>query len=80
MKRTSLSLPDDLALALQREAHRRRTTISAVARTALALHLGLDASDERSLGFPAVGRSRGRSTGREMEALLTEEWRDARDR
>ncbi len=80
MKRTSLSLPDDLALALEREAQRRRTTMSAVARTALASHLGLDASEERSLGFAALGRSGGRSTGRDMEALLTEEWRDARDR
>ena len=66
MRRTSLSLPDDLAVALEREARRRGTTVSAVARDALASHLGLGQDGPRPLGFAALGRS----TGRDMEDLL----------
>lgn len=80
MKRTSLTLPDDLATALEREARRRGTTVSAVARDALASHLGLGQDGPRPLGFAALGRSEHRSTGRDMEELLAEEWRDDRDR
>jgi metal-responsive CopG/Arc/MetJ family transcriptional regulator len=41
MQRTTVSLPDDLAQALDREARRRHTSASEVTRAALAQHLGL---------------------------------------
>ena len=81
MKRTTLSLPDDLADALTREAHRRRTSASAVAREALVGHLHLAPTGARPLPFAAVGRSGQRSTARDMEDLLAREWDEhARDR
>lgn len=51
MKRTTISLPDDLSAALEREAGRRRVPVSQVAREALESHLGLTAKGERELPF-----------------------------
>jgi predicted transcriptional regulator len=81
MKRTTLSLPDDLADALTREAHRRSTSASAIARDALARHLHLVPTEARSLPFAAVGRSGQGTTARDMEDLLAREWDEpTRDR
>jgi predicted transcriptional regulator len=74
MKRTTVSLPDDLAQALEREARRQHSSASAIARTALAQHLKVDQSEPRPLGFADVGRSGHRSTARDMEQLLEQEW------
>ena len=80
MKRTSLSLPDDLAVALDREARRTGTTVSAVARDAISSHLGLSGSTTRTLGFAAVGRSDSHTTARGLEDLLDKERHADRDR
>jgi hypothetical protein len=81
MKRTTLSLPDDLVQALAREARRRSTSASAIARDALAEHLHLVPGDARPLPFAALGGSGHRTTARDMEELLAHEWDDdARDR
>jgi predicted transcriptional regulator len=82
MKRTTISLPEEVAEALEREARRRAVPVSAIARDALARHLGIgEATDRRRLPFAAVGRSGHSSTAREMEELLAAEWDDrARDR
>ena len=75
MRRTTISLPDDLAEALAREARRRSVPVSAVARDALANHLGFGtAKDHRELPFAAVGRSGKRTTARDMEKLIEREW------
>jgi Arc/MetJ-type ribon-helix-helix transcriptional regulator len=74
MRRTTVSLPDDLAQALDREARRRHASASEVTRTALAQHLGLVQSEPRELAFADVGRSGHRSTARDMERLLEQEW------
>jgi Arc/MetJ-type ribon-helix-helix transcriptional regulator len=76
MRRTTISLPDDLAQALDREAHRRHTSASEVTRTALTQHLGLAQSEPRELAFADLGRSGHRSTARDMEQLLEREWDD----
>jgi predicted transcriptional regulator len=76
MKRTTVSLPDDLAAALAREARRRDLSASEITRDALAKHLGLVAGEPRDVPFAAVGRSGHHTTAREMEALLTQEWDD----
>jgi hypothetical protein len=81
MKRTTLSLPDDLAQALEREARRRSTSASAIARDALAKHLHLVPGDARPVPFAALGHSGHTTTGRDMEQLLEREWNDdARNR
>lgn len=80
MRRTTISLPDELAAALERAARRRHEPVSAVAREALARYLGFAEDGEpRSLSFVAVGRSDGRAAGRDLEELLEREWRDPRD-
>jgi len=73
MKRTTVSLPDDLAQAVDREARRRRTSVSEVTRNALVEHLGLGTERGRELPFPALGHSGHRTTGRDMEQILTSE-------
>jgi hypothetical protein len=81
MKRTTVSLPDDLAAALAREARRRNVPASAIARAALAAHLGMAGDAPRSLPFASVGRGGPSSTARDMEDLIAREWNEpARDR
>jgi len=76
MKRTTISLPDDLAQALNREAQRRHASASEVARTALVQHLGLVQNQPRDLPFADLGRSGHHTTARDMEQLLEQEWND----
>ncbi len=71
-----MSLPDDLAQALNREAQRRHASASEVTRAALAQHLGLVQNEPRELGFADLGRSGHHSTARDMEQLLEQEWND----
>jgi hypothetical protein len=81
MKRTTVSLPDELARALAAEARRRNTSASEITRDALARHLGLAEGEPRELSFAALGRSGHHDTAREMEELLAREWDgDARRR
>jgi Arc/MetJ-type ribon-helix-helix transcriptional regulator len=79
MKRTTISLPDDLATAVQREARRRRVSVSEVARQALSEHLGLDGT-KRRLPFVALGRSGFHDTADRIEEILAREWADHIDR
>lgn len=79
MKRTTISLPDDLAGAIEREARRRRAPVSQVIRETLESQLGRS-SGERRIPFAAVGRSGHRDTARNVDAILEAEWLHARDR
>jgi metal-responsive CopG/Arc/MetJ family transcriptional regulator len=75
MRRTTISLPDELADALEREARRRSLPVSAVAREALSGYLGIGRPGEsRELPFAALGHSGQRTTARDMEELLEREW------
>jgi predicted transcriptional regulator len=74
MKRTTISLPDDMARALDREARRRGTSASAIAREALAERLHLRAGEARELPFVALGRSGMPHSARRAEDILAEEW------
>jgi Arc/MetJ-type ribon-helix-helix transcriptional regulator len=78
MRRTTISLPDDLAQAVEREAGRRRTSVSEIVRTALTAHLHLD--QPRRLPFESLGSSGHRHTARDIEEILAREWADAIDR
>jgi Arc/MetJ family transcription regulator len=73
MKRTTISLPDDVAAAVAREATRKRTSVSSVARAALIAHLGLH-TERRVLPFAALGASGQTSTARDLEDILEAEW------
>ena len=80
MKRTTISLPDDMAQALGREAHRQGTSVSAVVREALAKRLRLRADTDRALPFAALGRSGTHDTARNADEILAKEWRPDRGR
>jgi plasmid stability protein len=57
MKRTTISLPDNLAAALEREAARQRVSVSQIAREAIEARLGMDEAGPRPLPFAALGAS-----------------------
>jgi predicted transcriptional regulator len=80
MKRTTITLPDDLAVAVQREARRRHVSVSEIARRALAEHVGLGDGTHRHLPFVALGRSGYHDTADRIEEILAREWADHIDR
>jgi len=80
MKRTTVTIPDELAAALEREARRRRVPVSQITREALAAHLRLDGAAPRLLPFAALGASGHRTTARDLEEVLDAEWSRARGR
>lgn len=78
MNRITISVPDDIAAALAREARRRGLSVSAVARDALGSHLHLVAEPvvKRKLGIIGIGASDGDSNARQLDRALTAEWGD----
>lgn len=77
MKRTTISLPDDLAAALEREAARRRVPVSQVAREAIEARLGLSGDGPREVSFIGIANSGQPSTASEdIEDYLAEHWAD----
>jgi Arc/MetJ-type ribon-helix-helix transcriptional regulator len=81
VRRATISLPDELARDVAREAQRRRTSVSALARDALRAHLGLEPTREpKALPFAGIGRSGQRHTARDAEEILAREWGRARGR
>jgi hypothetical protein len=81
MKRTTISLPDALAAALNREARRRRVPVSQIAREAIEARLGRSKRARRRLPFIGIARGGDRTTARDAEEVLAREWADhiARD-
>lgn len=79
MTRTTVSLPDDLATLLAREARRHETSVSDIVRRAVESFLGAS-GEPRELPFAALGRSGRRHTARDAEKILTAEWGHARRR
>ena len=75
MKRTTISLPDEIALLAEREAKRRGTSISEVAREALAEHLGVADGKPREIPFAAIGASGQRHTSRDFDKILARDWK-----
>lgn len=78
MKRTTVTLSDELADAAAREARRRHVSVSQVTREALEAHLGLGGGERRRIPFVALGSSGHSSTARDVEEILASEW--TRDR
>ncbi|MFV2062091.1 MAG: ribbon-helix-helix protein, CopG family [Chloroflexota bacterium] len=76
MRRTTISLPDDVAAGLEREARRRRVPVSRVAREAIEAQLGRPTQDGRVIKFAALGRSGHHTTARDLDKILDEEWGD----
>ena len=76
MRRTTISLPDDLADALERAARRRHVSVSELTRRALAEHIGFAQGERRPVPFANVGSSEGGTPARDIEELLAEEWKE----
>ena len=77
MKRTTISLPDDLSAALDREARRRRVSVSQVAREAIEARLGL--SDESPREIPFIGAAESHDStwsAADLDEFLAQTWAD----
>ena len=77
MKRITISLPEDLAAALEREAHQERKSVSEIARKAIEARLRpLPVVDgKRKIPFIGIGRSKGDGTiSQRIDEILAEEW------
>ena len=77
MRRITISLPEDLAAALERESRRERTSVSAIARKAIEARLRpLPIVDgKRQIPFIGIGRSKGDGNiARDMEEIMAREW------
>ena len=77
MKRTTISLPDDVAAALAREARRRRVPVSQVAREAIESKLQLD--EGSPLDWPLVGLWESQDSewsAADLEEFLEKHWVD----
>jgi hypothetical protein len=80
MKRTTITLTEDLARVAAREVRRRGVSLSELVREALTSHLGLGGVTRRKLPFAALGASGHRNTARDMEEILDREWTSDRRR
>lgn len=84
MKRITITLTDDLGATVEREARRRKVSISQVVRDAPETRFEF-AGLPRKLSFEALGSSgEGSTTARDFEDVLTSDWarqieRDMRD-
>lgn len=75
MKRITISVPDDVAALVAREARRTGRSVSAVVGRALSERLGGGpAARRKRLPFAAVGRSGRRHTARDAEKIIDREW------
>jgi len=78
MKRTTVTLPDDLHSRVEREAKRNGVSASEVVRNALAEHFGTNGR-KKELSFAAIGRSgTTEDAAAKADEILAREW--TRDR
>jgi metal-responsive CopG/Arc/MetJ family transcriptional regulator len=80
MIRTTVTLPDELAALVAREARRHDTSVSEIVRRAVSSFLGIANGERRTVPFAALGRSGRRHTARDAERILTAEWGHGRRR
>jgi hypothetical protein len=80
MHRLTISIPEEMAATLAREARRRGVSVSAVTREALGshFHLVVEPNGRRTLPFAAIGNAP--ESARDMEELMAKEWDPDRDR
>jgi predicted transcriptional regulator len=77
MKRTTISLPDELAAALEREARRRRLPVSRVAREAIEARLGWNQEGPREISFIGAAESQdSKWSAADLDEYLAQHWAD----
>ena len=74
MKRITISLPEELAATLGREARRRHAPLSEVVREALASRFEAAHESGGPLPFANLGSSGLTDTARRIEEILAREW------
>ena len=74
MKRITISVPEELAEAVEREARRRRVAVSEIVRQSLWARLCARQDGRPTLGFAGLGRSGSTDTARRAEEILAKEW------
>lgn len=80
MHRTTIAISDVLALRLEREAERRKASISAITREALEAYFEPAQPEGRRITFAAVGASGKTGIARNAERELDRAWSPDRDR
>lgn len=82
MKRTTITLPDELAEILAREARRRDTSVSAVVRALIEEGLDLSGGSPRSIPWEGLFDDPEMIPGRRIDEELERHWADdiGRDR
>jgi hypothetical protein len=77
MKRITISLPEDLVSAMEREARREHKSVSEIARRAIEARLRPwpIVDGKRVIPFAGIGRSKGDGKiARDMEEIMAREW------
>ena len=77
MKRITISLPDELAARVQREARRNRTSVSEVVRRGLADQLGQGSeARKRHVPFAGIFASGHTDTSERVDEILAQVYED----
>jgi len=74
MKRTTITLPDDLSDLVDSEARRRQTSVSEVIRTFILEGLGGTAEGPREIPFAGLFHDPGMVTGDSLDEALKQYW------
>ena len=80
MKRTTVTIPDDLAEILDVEARRRQTSVSEVVRQCIVIGLTGSPEKPRAIPFAALFNDPGMVPAERMDEHLKATWADDLDR
>ena len=80
MKRTTITLPDDLSDLVDSEARRRQTSVSDVIRTFIIEGLAGTSEKPREIPFAGLFHDPGMVTGDSIDEALNQHWADDIDR
>ncbi|MBE7518604.1 MAG: ribbon-helix-helix protein, CopG family [Thermoflexaceae bacterium] len=80
MKRTTISWPEEIAEAVEREARRRRVSVSSIVREIVDERLGVTVRRPREIPFAGVGASGEPPHAAALDDFLAKHWADDLDR
>jgi Arc/MetJ-type ribon-helix-helix transcriptional regulator len=80
MKRTTITLPDDLSALVDSEARRRQTSVSEVIRTYIVKGLAGTPERPREIPFAGLFHDPGMVPGDSIDEALKQHWADDIDR